>query len=140
MVSRGRCNPDFGKFLRFSNGKVDNSTLMNSFYNLILWIKSKFRGPEVYWIGKNQALTGAEIQKNWKFNPGLFSTDIFKYVRRKGGPKSKFWGQNQKTLNNRGPKQLIMIFPTHFKYSRGLPTPFLINFGVKTQKNIENIG
>ena len=55
--------PDFGQILRFSNGKVDNSTLLNSFYKLILWIKSKFRGPEPDGGGKNQALTGAEIQK-----------------------------------------------------------------------------
>ena len=53
--------PDFGQILGFSNGPVDNSTLINSFYKLILWIKSKFRGPEPYGIGKNQALTGAEI-------------------------------------------------------------------------------
>ena len=68
---------------------------------------------------------------------GVFSAKIFEYWGRKGGPKSKFWGQNQNILNKWGPKQLIMIFPTHFKYSRALPTPFLINFGAKPQ-NIEH--
>ena len=58
----------------------------------------------------------------------MFSAKIFEYWGQKGDPKSKFGGQNQKLLNNLGPEMLIMIFPTHFKYSRGLPTPFLINF------------
>ena len=39
-----------------------------------------------------------------------------------------FWGHNQKISNNLGPKMLIIIFPTYSDYSRGLPTPFLINF------------
>ena len=77
----------------------------------------------------------------WRFEKcepdplGVFSANIFEHWGRKGGPKSKFWGQNQNILNIWGPKQLIMIFPTHFKYSRGLPTPFLINIRVKI-KNI----
>ena len=75
-----------------------------------------------------------EIEKCETDPLGVFSAKIFEYWGQKGDPKSKFWGQNQKILNNRGPKQLIMIFPTHFKYSRGLPTPFLINFRVKPQK------
>ena len=32
-----------------------------------------------------------------------------------------------------GPKRLIGVFYIHFKYSRGFPTPFLINFeGVRS--------
>ena len=111
--------PDFGQILRFSNGKVANSTLMNSFYKLIIWIKSKFRGPEVYGIGKKQALTGAEIWKMWKSHPGLFSAEIFKYVRRKGGSKSGFWGQNPKIWNSLGPKWISMGSPCLFKLSWG---------------------
>ena len=45
-----------------------------------------------------------------------------------GGRIGVIWGQNQKILNVWGPKRLIIIFPTYFKYSRALPTPFLINF------------
>ena len=63
LVSQKRCNPEIGQILRFSNGKVDNSTLINSFYNLTIWIKSKFRGPEPYGSGKNQAPIGGRNRK-----------------------------------------------------------------------------
>ena len=55
--------PTFGQILGFSNGKVDNSTPMNSFCGKTIPIKSKFQGLEPYGSQKNQALTGAEIQQ-----------------------------------------------------------------------------
>ena len=133
MVSRGRCNPDFGQILRFSNGKVANSTLMNSFYKKIYGSKANFEAP------KSTEAEKIKLLQVWRFKKcetdplGVFSAKIFEYWGRKGGPKSKFWGQHQKISKNLGPKMLITIFPTSSNYSRGLRTPFLINFrGVRS--------
>ena len=106
------------------------------------YIKSKFRGPEPYRSGKNQALTGAEIWKMWKSHPGLFSAEIFKYVRRKGDSKSGFWGQNPKIWNSLGPKWICMGSPCLFKLSWGPGGPMggiLDPNGPKIPKKSPNI-
>ena len=63
LVSQKRCNPEIGQILRFSNGKVDNLTLINSFCAKNIPESSKLRGPEPYGNGKNHALVGGRNRK-----------------------------------------------------------------------------
>ena len=74
--------------------------------------------------------------------PGVFSAEIFEYVRQKGGSKSEFWGQNPKILNSWGPKSICMNSPGYnillYIYFGGLGVIFGVFCGKNRPKWLTN--